>query len=65
MSDLQDVLGQLDVLVTRRSTKDEAIELILRALHLIASDHKTLKSKVGTVPFSASATSEATKGGMG
>ena len=65
MSDLQDVLGQLDVLVTRRSTKDEAIELILRALHLIASDHKTLKSKVGTVPLSASATSEATKGGMG
>ncbi len=65
MSDLQNILRQLDTLISQRSGKDEAIELIVRALHSIASEHHTLKSKVGNVPFSTGSADQAIKGGMG
>ena len=65
MSDLQDMLRQLDTLISQRSGKDKAIELIVRALHSIASEHQTLKSKVGNVPFSTGSADQAVKGGMG
>jgi hypothetical protein len=65
MSDLQDILRQLDTLISQRSGNDEAIELIVRALHSIASEHYTLKSKVGSVPFSTSSAAQAIKGGVG
>jgi hypothetical protein len=65
MSELQDILSQLDALISQRSGKDEAIELIVRALHLIVSDHHTLKSKVGNVPFSKGSADQAIKGGVG
>ena len=65
MSELHDILGQLDTLMSQRSSKDEAIELIVRALHSMASEHHTLKSKVGSVPFSSGSADQAIKGGVG
>jgi hypothetical protein len=65
MSDLQDILRQLDTLISQRSGRDEAIDLIVRALHSIASEHHTLKSKVGNFPFSTGSADQAIKGGVG
>jgi hypothetical protein len=65
MSELNNILCQIDTLMSQRSDKDEAIELIVRALHSIASDHHTLKSKVGNVPFSTGSADQAIKGGVG
>jgi hypothetical protein len=65
MSQLQDILRQLDILINQRTSKDEAMELIVQALHAIASDHQHLKSKVGDVPFSSAKALQADKGGVG
>jgi hypothetical protein len=65
MSQLHDVLRQLDIVMSQRSGKDEAMELIVQALHAIASDHRHLKSKVGDVPFSSAKALQANKGGVG
>jgi 20S proteasome alpha/beta subunit len=65
MSELQDILRQLDTLISQRSDKDEAIKLVVRALHSIASDHHTLKSKVGSAPFSTGSADPAIKGAVG
>ena len=64
MSKLQDILDQLDSIMSQRATKDEAIDLIVKALHEIASDYHALKSKVGETPFSPSRVHEGLKGGV-
>lgn len=64
MSKLQDILDQLDSIMSQRTTKDEAVDLIVKALHEIASDHHALKSKVGGTPFSPSHVHEGLKGGV-
>ena len=53
MSKLQDILDQLDRIMSQRTTKDEAVDLIVKAVHEIASDHHALKSKVGESAFFA------------
>jgi hypothetical protein len=65
MSQLQEILRQLDILMSQRSGKDESMELIVQALHAIASDHQHLKSKVGDVSFSSAKVHQANKGGVG
>ena len=64
MNKLQDILDQLDRIMSQRATNDEAIDLIVKALHAIASDHHALKSKVGEAPFSPSRVHEGFKGGV-
>jgi hypothetical protein len=64
MTKLQEILTELDAVVGRRTEKDEAIGLIIKALHEIASDHHELHSKIGGAPFTPSNVHDGLKGGV-
>ena len=64
MSMLKETLERLDVLMRSRTGDDEALELIVRALHDIASEHSNIRSKVGGTPFTPGHVQASLEGGV-